>query len=117
MPSLPVLIAIGWGLTLVFGAGGTLWYRDQLHSLQAADAKADALAKQKIIDAKAADAQKTQALAELTSQIKQAIQDTRDESKAAFAKVASNPACGNTAAAQLFDSRMRTVSKPPGSRP
>lgn len=116
MPSLAMIVAIGWGLTFLAGAGGTLWYRDSLHQLQAADAKAAAEAKQKVIDQKEADARQTEALAEITHQIKQAIQDTRDDAKAAFAHVASNPSCAHTAAADLFDSRLRAGTSQAGPR-
>ncbi len=84
-----------------------------LLALEKADAVEAAKTAQKVQSQKDADADKTRALAELGEQIKSTVKDQINASVSSFARVASNPACVGTPAAQQFDRGLRLA---PASR-
>ena len=102
------LAAVAFGL---LGAGIQTFRLDHaqtaLLALEKANAVEAARSAQEVASKKEADAEKTQALAQQASAIKEAVRGQIAESVSTFARVASNPACVRTDAAVAFDRGLR----------
>lgn len=109
--NLTTILAIGWAVTAALGFGGTMYYRDALHTLERDDALAAQRATEKVNVQKAADAAATRALAEQAQQVKADIQEQINASAKAFAKVQSVVVCGTTPAARAFDVSLQPLGK------
>jgi outer membrane receptor for monomeric catechols len=90
-------------VSLVAGAGGTLWYRSQYLACAASVAIEAARAEEQVRAQKDADAKFTRQLADQLQSVKAAIQEQAHATSVALAKVQSVPACKDTPAARAFD--------------
>ncbi len=112
---------LGWlpwaiaGVSLIVGAGGTLWYRSQYEGCAASVAIEAAKAEEKLNAQKAADATFTRTLEQQLAPITQAIQEQANATQVALAKVKSDPSCAHTAAATAFDSSVRPNGQQAGA--
>lgn len=104
------LAAVAFGL---LGTGIQTFRLDSsqkaLLGLEKANAVEAARSAQEVASKKSADAEKTQALAQQASALKEAVRGQIAESVSTFAKVASNPACTRTDAANQFDRGLRAL--------
>lgn len=112
MPILAWLLAGSVALGLLGGGIQTLRLdasQKVLLGLEKANAVEAARSAQEVATKKEADAEKTQALAQQASAIKEAVRGQIAESVTRFAKVVSNPACVRTDAANQFDLGLRAL--------
>jgi hypothetical protein len=103
------------GISLIAGAGGTLWYRAQYESCRASAAVEAARAEEKLNAQKAADAAFTRTLEQRLAPITRAIQEQANATQLALAKVPSNPNCAHTPAATAFDGSVRPRDQQAGA--
>ena len=103
------------GISLVTGAGGTLWYRAQYESCQASVALDAARAAEKVNAQKSLDAAFTRQLEEKLAPVINDLRKQADDTQVALAKVPSNPSCAHTPAANAFDSSVRPNGQQAGA--
>lgn len=115
MPPLAWLLGASVALGLLGGGIQTLRLdasQKALLGLEKANAVEAARSAQEVASKKDADAEKTRALAQQASALKEAVRGQIAESVSTFAKVASNPACVRTDAANQFDRGLRPPAAP-----
>jgi hypothetical protein len=116
LPSLSGLLGIGLIISLVAGAGGTLWYRGRWESDEAALAQDKAqqaaniaAAEKAVADAQAKDAAETNViLAAKDAKIDQ-LQRNFQDAIADQRIVVDTPTCDHTPASDAFDGSLRTL--------
>lgn len=105
-----ILSWLPWAIaavSLVGGAGGTLWYRSEWKDCQASVAIDAAKAAEKVATAKGADAELRRQLSESLAPIVSDLRKQANDTQVALAKVQSDPRCTGTPAARAFDSVVR----------